>query len=150
MGKNLSFGPVVPHTHQIHSHHQHNNLSSVWHSLSSSDSSSAETSPLHDRTEHSSTAEQQIVQHLTYDCFLDVTCEEEEDNEEHFPTAPVDDDIGWMNQYQIDTYASMKIHNHMIYTLTLAYTAWISYTSLQNMHQHLSTWTSVTSLTFMI
>ena len=56
--------------------------------------------------------------------------------------------FGWMNQYQTGTYASMNIHNHMTCALTLAHTTLISYTSLQNMHQHLSTWTSVTPLTF--
>ena len=57
---------------------------------------------------------------------------------------------GRMNQYQTDTYASMNIHNHMACALTLAYTAWISYTLHQNTHQHLSTWTSATSLTFLM
>ena len=55
--------------------------------------------------------------------------------------------FGWKNQFQTDTHASMNIHNCMTCALTLAHTAWISYTLLQNMHQHLCTWTSVTSST---
>ena len=55
--------------------------------------------------------------------------------------------LGWKNQFQTGTYTYMIIPNHMTCALTLAHTAWISYTSLQNTHQHLSTWTSVMSLT---
>ena len=56
--------------------------------------------------------------------------------------------FGRMNQCQTETYASMNIYNHMICALTLAHTAWISITSLQNMHQHHSTWISVIYLIF--
>ena len=49
--------------------------------------------------------------------------------------------FGYINQYQTDTYASMNIHNHMTHAPTLVHTALISYTSLQNMHQHHITWT---------
>ena len=89
MGENLSFRPPTPLTYQTHSPHQHISLSSIHH-LSFSDSSSTDTNLLHGRTEHSSPAEQQMVQHLTDDSFLDVTCEE---NEEHFSTAPLDDNV---------------------------------------------------------
>ena len=53
------------------------------------DHSSIDSNPLHDRTEHSSPAEHQMAHHLT--------SAEEEDLEEHFPTAPLDNDI-WMEE----------------------------------------------------
>ena len=70
--------------------------------------------------------------------------DEEEDAEEHFPTALLNDDV-WMEEpVQTSTYAFMNIHN-MICAHTHACTAWISYTSLWIMHH--STWTSATFLT---
>ena len=89
-----------------------------------------------------------MVQHLTDDSYKDVTFEEEEEEEEgekHFPTAPIDDDVWWKNQSQTGTSASMNSHNHMICAHTSAHTDWISYTPLQNMHQHHNTCISATS-----
>ena len=119
----------------------------MCHCLTSSDdeNSSTNSSPLHNRTEQSSAIAQQMAYHLTDDSFQDVPSdeEEEEEEEEHFPTTPLDDDV-WMEEPVPDRCASMNSHKHMTCTLTLAHKAWISYTKLQNMHQHHSTWTSVT------
>ena len=48
-------------------------------------------SPLHGRTEQCSPVKQQMACQLTDDSFQDVTSEEEV--EEHFPTAPLDNDV---------------------------------------------------------
>ena len=58
------------------------------------ESSSTDSRQLHGRTEQSSPVEQQMAQHLTNDSFQDIPSEEEE---EHFPTAPLGDDI-WMDE----------------------------------------------------
>ena len=96
--ENLSFGPATPLTHWAHSPHWHSSLSSTCCHLtfSNDDSSSADTSPLHGRTEQSSLVEQQMAWHLTDDSFQGVTSEHEEE-EECFPTAPLNDDI-WMEE----------------------------------------------------
>ena len=104
MNETLSFGPATPLTHWTHSPHWHSSPSSVCCCLTFNDSSSTDTSPLHGRTEHSSPAEQQMVWHLTDNSFFDVTCEEE-----HFPTAPLDDDI-WMEEPVPDRH--LCIHEH--------------------------------------
>ena len=64
--------------------------------LSNDKSSSTDGRQLHGRTEQSSPAEQQMAHHLTDDSFKDVLSEEEE-VEEHIPTAPLDDDV-WMEE----------------------------------------------------
>ena len=73
-GENLSFGPATPLTHETHPPHQHSGLRSTCRRLpfSDDDSSSTDTSPLHDRTEHSSPAEQQMADHLTEDSYQEV------------------------------------------------------------------------------
>ena len=53
-------------------------------------------------------------------CIPSIAEEDEDDAEEHFPTASLVDD-GWKNQFQRGIYASMKINN-MICALTLACT----------------------------
>ena len=52
-----------------------------------------------------------MVQPLINDSFLDVTCEEEEEDEEdaHIPTAPLDDDI-WVDEPLLDRH--LCIHEH--------------------------------------
>ena len=122
----MFFGPATPPTH--HSFHQYSSLHSVHHCLSLSHSPATDTSPHH--------AKQQMVQHLINDSFLYVTCkeEEEEEEEEHFPTAPLDDNV-WMDEPVLDRHLCIYEHSqpHDLH-LILAHTAWISYTSLQNMH----------------
>ena len=99
--------------------------------FSNDENSSTDSRPLHGRTEQPSPVEQQISHHLTDDSFWDIPSEEED-----FPTAPLDDDIWLENQSQTGTYASMNTHNYMTCALTLAHTAWISYTPLQETCQH--------------
>ena len=65
------------------------------------DSSFTNTSPLPDRTEHSSPAEHQVACHLT--------SAEGEEVEEHLPTAPFNDDI-WMEEPVPDRH--LCIHKH--------------------------------------
>ena len=62
--------------------------------FSNDDDSSINSSPLHGRIEHSSPVEHQMACHLTNDSFQDIPSEEEE---EHFPTAPLDNDV-WMKE----------------------------------------------------
>ena len=63
-----------------------------------------------------------MAHHLTDDSFQDIHSEE---------VAPLDDNI-WMEEpVQTGTSASMNSHNHMTCALTLAHTAWISYTPLR-------------------
>ena len=64
--------------------------------FSDDESSSTDGRQLHTRTEQSSPVEQQMACHLTDDSFQDVPSEEEE-VEEHFPTAPLEDDV-WMEE----------------------------------------------------
>ena len=74
--------------------------------FSDGESPSTDTSPLHGRTEQSSPVEQEMTCHLTDDSFQDVPSDEEE--EEHFPTAPLDDDV-WQEEPVPDRY--LCIHN---------------------------------------
>ena len=53
------------------------------------DNSSIDSNPLHSSTEQSSPTEHQMACHIT--------SAEEEEVEEHFPTAPLGDDI-WMEE----------------------------------------------------
>ena len=53
---------------------------------------SPDSSPLHGRTEQSSPVEQQMFNHHTDDSLQDIINEEED-----FPTAPLDDDI-WLEE----------------------------------------------------
>ena len=62
--------------------------------FSNDENSSTHSSPLHGRAEQSLPAEHQIVCHCTDGSFHDVPSEEEE---EDFPTAPLDDDV-WMEE----------------------------------------------------
>ena len=99
VSENSSFRPATPLTHQAYSLQQQSSLNSVCHCLtfSNDDDSSIDSSPLHGRTEQSSPVEHQMAHHLTTDSFQDVPSEEEEEAEEHFPTAPLDDDV-WMEE----------------------------------------------------
>ena len=56
---------------------------------------STDSSPLHGKTQQSSPAEHKIVHHHTDGSFQDVPSDKEE--EEHFPTAPLDDGI-WLEE----------------------------------------------------
>ena len=92
----ICLSDLLHHLHvKAHSCHQHGSLSSIHCCLTFGDDdiSSTDNSPLHGRTEQSSLVEQQMACHLTDDSFQDITSEEEV--EEHFPTAPLDDDV-WM------------------------------------------------------
>ena len=94
--ENLSFDPATLLTHWAHSPQWHRSLSSVHHCLTFSNDKnpSPDSSPLHGRPEQSSPTEQQMVHHHTADSLQDVTNEEEE---EYFPTAPLDDDV-WLEE----------------------------------------------------
>ena len=96
--ENLSFGPATPLTHWAYSPHWHSSLSSICHCLmfSNDDSSSTDSNPLHGRIEQSSPVEQQMASCLKDDSFQDVSSEEKEE-EEQFPTAPLDDAV-WMDE----------------------------------------------------
>ena len=150
--ENVSFNPATPLTHWAYSPQWHSSLSSLHHHLTFSDdeNSSTDSSPVHGRAEQSSPAEHQIVHHHIDGSFKDVPSEEEE---EDFPTAPLDGDI-WLDEpvpdKQTGTYTSMNSQNYMTCALTFAHTAWISYSPLQKMHQHhiMRWWTSVTSSIF--
>ena len=140
MGKNLSFRPATPLTH--HSHHLKIAVSAPY-----------------TATCHSVTAHQQIpvhsmvgqsILHLQDNKWLDTSLmtlswislvkkkkrKKNTSQQLHWMMT-----FGWMTQYQTGTYASMNNHNHMTCALTLAHTAW-------NMHQHINTWISATSVTF--
>ena len=95
--KNLSFRPATPLAHWAHLPHQQSSLSSICHHLTfgDDDSFSTDNSPLHGTTQQSSLVKQQMACHLTDDSFQDITSEEEV--EEYFPTAPLDDDV-WMEE----------------------------------------------------
>ena len=101
--ENLSFAPATPLTHQAYSPQQPSNLNTVCCHLAfdNDDSSSTDTGPLPDRTEHSSPAEHQMACHLT--------SAEDKEVEEHFPTAALDDDI-WMEELVPDRH--LCIHEH--------------------------------------
>ena len=124
--KNLSFWPATP---QAHSPQWTDNLSTMCYHLTfeEDDDSSIDSNPLHDC-------------HLT-----SADKEEEDDEEEHFPTALLNDDV-WLEEPVPDRH--LCIHEHSQHNLCpYPCPVRISYTSLQIMHQHLSTWTSVTFLT---
>ena len=63
--------------------------------FSDDESPSTDSSQLHGRAELSSPVQQHMVYHHTDDSFQDATNEREE--EEDFPTAPLDDDI-WLEE----------------------------------------------------
>ena len=69
------------------------------------DESSLGRDKLHTRMEHHSPEEHQIAHHLT----SIEEDEEEEDAEEHFPTAPLNDDV-WMEEPLLDRH--LCIHEH--------------------------------------
>ena len=104
-GQNLSFGPATPITHQAYSPQWPSNLNAICQHLrfANDDDSSVDSSPLHGRTEQSLPVEQQMAQHLTDDSFQDFTSadKEEEEVEEHFPTAVLNDDV-WMEEPVLD------------------------------------------------
>ena len=62
--------------------------------FSDDEGSSTDSRQLHGRREQSFPVDQKMAHHLTDDSFQDIPSEEEE---EHFPTAPLDDDI-WMDE----------------------------------------------------
>ena len=98
------------------------------------DDSSIDSIPLHGSMEQSSAAEHQMVCHLT-------SADEEEELEEHFPTAPLGDDV-WMQEPVPDRHICIHEHSQLHDLCPYpSHEAWINYTSLQNMHQHHSTWT---------
>ena len=86
--------------------------------------------------------------HFTDDSSQDEINEEEEEVEEHFPTAPLDDDV-WMEEPVPNRhlYIHEQSQPHGLHP-SLAHTAWISYIPPQNTHQHHNTCTSVTSSIF--
>ena len=96
-GENLSFGPAT-----------HSSLSSICCCLtfSNDESFSTDDRQLHGRSEHSSPVEQQIIPHLIDDSFQDIPSEEEEEVEEHFPTALLDNDV-WMEEPVPDGHLSI-------------------------------------------
>ena len=134
---NLSFGPATP---QAYSPQQPGNLNAMCCHLifEENDNSSIDSNPLHARTEHYLPAEHQMACHLT---------SKDKDEEEHFPTAPLDDDI-CMEGPVLDRH--LCIHEHSQHDLC-PYPCPCSLNQLHlssHTHQHLSTWTPVTSLTF--
>ena len=66
------------------------------------DDSSIDSNPLHDSMEQSSPTEHEIAHHLT-------SADEEEEVEEHFPTAPLSDGI-WIEEQVPDRH--LCIHEH--------------------------------------
>ena len=86
------------------------------------DNASANTSPLHCRAEQSSPVEQQVAFHLTDDSFQDILSEEEEEEKDFLP-ASKDVDVGIE-----ELIPDRHFCNHMTCALTLAHTAWNSYT----------------------
>ena len=137
--ENLSFRPATP---QAYSPQHPGNLKTVCCCLTfeEDDDSSIDSNKLHARTGHWSPAEYQMA------CLL-TSAEEEEDQEEHLQTAPLDDDVQ-MEETFPDRHLCIHEHSqHDLYPYPCQYIAWINYTSLWIMHQHLSTWTSVTFLT---
>ena len=70
------------------------------------DDSSIDSSTLHARTEHYSSAKHQMALHLT----SAKEEEEEEDEQEHFSTTPLDDDV-WMEVP--DSERHLCIHEHL-------------------------------------
>ena len=83
----LSFGPATP---REHSPHWPGNLTTVHCHLrfKEDDNSSIDSTTFHARTEHHSPVEHLMAHHLssTYD-------NKEEEEAEHFPTAPLNDDV---------------------------------------------------------
>ena len=71
------------------------------------DAPSIDSNALHARAEQQSPAEHQITCHLT-------SAEEEVDEEEHFPRAPLDDDV-WMEEPVPDRH--LCIHEHLQHDL---------------------------------
>ena len=97
---NLSFDPATPltslHPHQSHPpqwHRSHRSVSCHF-PFSNDESTSTDGSQLYGRAEQSSPIQQHVVYHHTDDSFQDATNEEEE---EDFPTAPLNDDI-WLGE----------------------------------------------------
>ena len=135
----MSSGPATP---RACSSQQPGNLNTVCYQLTfeKDDDFPLGRDTLHTRMEHHSPEEHPMAWHLN-SIEEEEDEEEEEDTEEQFPTAPLKDDV-WMEEP--GTCAFMNIHNK-ICALTLAHTAWITYTSLWIMH--LTTWTSATFLT---
>ena len=94
--ENLSFNPTTPLTsvypHWVNPPQQHRSHSSVHHYLafSNDESPSTDGSQLHGR---SSPVQQQMVYHCMDDSFQATTNEEDED----FPTAPLNDDV-WLEE----------------------------------------------------
>ena len=106
-------------------------------------------SPLQGRAESPSQLQHHKLHYQTSipstdDPFLDARAEEEE---ESFPTAPLDDDI-WLEDPVPDRHVCiMSSHNHITSVPILAHTALTCHIQLQKMHQHHTTrwWTSMTS-----
>ena len=110
--ENLSFRPATPRAHQPK---EPGTLTTVHCHLTfeEDEESSLDRGTIHPRMEHHSPNENTMAHHLT--------SMEEEDVEEHFPTAYWMMMSGWKNQFQRGTYEFMKIHN-MTCALTLAHT----------------------------
>ena len=77
--------------------------------------SSLDNNTLHTRMEHHSPEEHQMAHHLT-SAIEEGKGKEEEDAEEHFPTAPLNDDI-WMQEPIPDRH--LCIHEHSQHDLYL-------------------------------
>ena len=87
---NLSFGPA---TLTAHSPHQPGNLNAMCCHLTfkEDDDSSIDSNTFHARTEHHSPVGHPVA------CYLSSTDNNEEEEEKHFPTAPLNDDV-WMEK----------------------------------------------------
>ena len=118
--ENLSFDPATPLTvvnpHPAHSPKDH---SPVCHCLMFSSSNEVsptpDSSPLHGRAEQPSLVQHHMDYHHTPapgtdDSFQDVTTEEEED----FPTAPLDDDI-WLEDPVPDRHSCIYKQSQLHY-----------------------------------
>ena len=94
----MSFDPVTPLTtaHPAHSPQRLNSHNPACCQLtfgsSDEENPSTDSSPLHGRAEQSSSVQQHMLYHCTDHSFQDATNEEED-----FPTAPLDDDI-WLEE----------------------------------------------------
>ena len=131
--ENLSFNPGTPlttvHPHPAHSPQRLSNHNPVCHHLtfgsSDDENPSTDSGSLHGMEEHSSPAQQHMLYYCTDDALQDRINEEEE---EDFPTAPLNDGV-WLE------------------VLIPVHTAWICHHSLQNIpHYHtMRWWTSMTS-----
>ena len=128
----LSFRPATP---RAHSPQQPGKPTTVHCCLTfeEDNNSSLDNNSLHTRMEHHSPVEHPM------DCHLP-SADEEEDGEEHFPTAPLNDEI-WMKEPVPDRH--LHIHEHSQHDLCsyLCPYSWDHFT-------YLSTWISATFLTF--